>query len=345
MSFVKPFHYYSPEVFSEELARIFSSQWLFAGMIDDVAEPCDYRVVEFVGKSVVIYNSDGDLKAFQNICSQKFNTIFTEPKGNASLKCQHHSSADNQDVCLKEYKLAVVGKLVFINFSANPIAIEDQLGELEEEIISISEVLDEKIYERSIPHKSNWKFMVENVIETEHCKAIHMETFGKVGGCVMLPDIERKVKHNSFFIIPPVENEETLKRDKFMRKFLPRKFDTNKYKHILFFPNLTIFILDGYNIVIGQLLPIDADNTIYTLRFYTSELIDPKPVAAAIQNQMKETTISFVNQLFAEDIVFLENLQRGVKQIEHSGFVYESEARLKWFFESYEEFMKPETVA
>lgn len=359
MTFVTSVHYRDPEIFAAEYKNIFSNQWLFACMTTDVQEQKDYVVMELMGRSVIIYNSRDGIKAFQNVCPHRFNLIFTEPRGNSPLICRYHAwgfdqngkligkdkkklipSALGLDICLKQYRLAFIGKFIFINFSPEPILIEEQMGELYEDLLFVSDVIDEKIYEGTIPHRVNWKFFIENSVDFKHCKSVHDVTFGTVGGCQLLPEEQRKVQHNSYFVIPTLETESTIQRAKFMKKHFPRKMDTNKYKHILVFPNLTISILDGFNIILGQVLPVDVDNTNYYVRFYTSELINPKPMAYSLKNQLKDDTISFINQVFAEDKAVLENLQRGVKELDDTGYVYESETRIRWFLESYEQFMK-----
>lgn len=363
MSFIKPYHYHSPEVFSEEFQKIFSNQWLFACMTADVAEQKDYFVFEIMGKSVIVYNSRDGLKAFQNVCPHRFNLIFTEEKGNSPLLCKYHlwgfdqngkligkdkknisPSPINLDICLKRYALAVIGKFVFINFSSAPVSIEEQLGELHDELLLISEALGEKVHEKSISNKANWKFIVENVVDFQHCRSVHEETFGKVGACTLPPDEQFRVGHNSYFTFPFPVNDEVKIREKFMRKHFPRKIEDTIYKHILVFPNLTIALSEGFHFTVGQLLPLDPDNTIYNLRFYTPELVNPKPTSAVVMKEFAKDFAPFVDQIFAEDIVYLENLQRGVKEIEHSGFVYQSEERIKWFLESYEQLMSENGV-
>lgn len=365
MSFIKPYHYHSPDVFAEEYQNIFGSQWLFACMTEDVAEQKDYFVFELMGKSVIIYNSRDGLKAFQNVCPHRFNLIFTDEKGNSPLFCKYHAwgfdqngkligkdkknispSPVNLDVCLKRYELAVVGKFVFVNLSSSaPISIDEQLGELHDELITVSEAFDEKVHERSIPHRANWKFIVENVVDFQHCKTVHEETFVTIGGCTLPPDEQFRVKHNSYFSVPPPPSEGLTIREKFMRKHFPRKIENNNYKHIFVFPNLTVSVSEGFHFSVGQLLPADADNTIYNLRFYIAGLINPKPTAPALAKEFAKGFPPFADRIFAEDIVYLENLQRGVKEVEHSGFVYRSEQRINWFFQSYEELMGERSVS
>ena len=48
-------------------------------------------VLELGKYSVIIYNNGKDIVALQNMCSHRFNRIFTEKRGNAPIVCPFHS--------------------------------------------------------------------------------------------------------------------------------------------------------------------------------------------------------------------------------------------------------------
>ena len=359
MELIHPLNYYEPSILKKEHKNIFSNRWIFACLLNEVSNEKDFFVLNVAETSIIVYNNGKEIKAFQNACPHRFNKIFTSEKGNDNLLCKYHSwgfTKDgqligkeqkkllgvkaNENVCLHQYSIEIVGNFVFINLNSNPESLERQLGNLKQDILLVSEILGEKIGEKNIKHNNNWKFIVENVIENEHCKALHQETLGKSGYCSNQPEIQCEENDNSYFIISPILNEARKKRDNLFEKFLPRKISTNKYKHILFFPNFTISIFEGLIITIGQVVPIDSESSSYRLQFFYSSLTKENHISGQILSEMKKETLDFSERVFQEDKEILEQLQKGVKQISHSGFIYESEKRLKWFIETYHKYMK-----
>ena len=55
---------------------------------------------------------------------------------------------------------------------------------------------------------------------------------------------------------------------------------------------------------------------------------------------MSQEVISFGTKVFEEDKVVLEHVQKGVMEAEHSGYVYENEIRIKWFYQAYHKYIK-----
>lgn len=353
MHLIEPYKYTSTAVFDNEAKNIFCTQWLYACLITDVEKFRDYFVVEIMGRSVIIFNNGKTIKAFQNVCPHRFNRIFTDKQGNSPLVCRYHLWGFNEDgkligkdkkavfpnpteldICLKQYKLEIVGKFIFIHFSETPNNLDEQLGNLKEELVTISDIMNEEIHQHTIPHSVNWKFIVENVVELNHCKAIHKETLVRSGYCLLEPK-RVKVALNSYSIAPPIEDEARQKRDKIFSKYLPRPITDNTFKHILLFPNFTISIFEGLIITIGQILPRTPNSTDYNLRYFFTKLTAENAVGTNLLEDMKISMPEYSTKLFAEDKAMLEQLQKGVSEVEHSGFIYETEERLIWFFESY----------
>lgn len=359
METIQPDKYFSQNVLIEEASKVFGTHWLYACLTIDVENFRDYVLVTILNRSVIIFNNGKTIKAFQNVCPHRFNRIFLQEAGNGPLVCKYHSwgfdgdgnliGKDKKDVfpdpkeidvCLKEYKLKIVGKFIFIHLSETPQqSLEDQLGELTQELLEISDVLGEKIYEQFIPHKANWKFIVENVIETQHCRAIHQDTFIRTGYCVKPPEFQ-KIRNNSVHIIFPIDDENRKKRDKLFKKYLPRKIDNNYFKHTIFFPNFSLAISEGLIITIGQILPQSPGMTNYKLRYFYSKIQSESPVATEMLGNMKDSVVAFNNQVFDEDKEMLERSQEGVVEYDKPyGFVYNHEHRIKWFTEAYLETM------
>jgi phenylpropionate dioxygenase-like ring-hydroxylating dioxygenase large terminal subunit len=349
---IPPSHYYQPDVFDTELALIYQKEWLFGCMKDDLPNENDYFVLEIAKFSVIFYNNGQNIVALQNVCPHRFNRIVLDKKGNAPLVCKFHSWAFDgcgkiqsnrikspeaiAQYSLKQYPTEEVGEFVFFSFNTNiQHSLKEQYGPLIDDIALTSSVLGKRIHEDNIPHEVNWKIICENIIEVSHCQSLHQDSLVKIGYCQKPVEEFGQELNNSYMIVPPVEDKAREKRDKFLAKNLPRAIQNNKYKHILYFPNFTIGIYEGLNITIGAIIPIGPTKSVYRLLYYTAKIDSEKGLSQSILDSMTEDTIAFGTQVFNEDKVIIEQIQKGVQEIDHSGMVYDSDKRVLWFMASY----------
>lgn len=357
LKLIEPKYYFENSHFDLELEKVFKENWLFGCLITEIPNKNDFYVLEIGKYSVIIYNNGKDIVALQNMCSHRFNRIFTEKRGNAPIVCPFHSwgfdgcgvirnkkIANTVDLCkqlsLKRYQVEIIGKFVFFHFSKIPRqSLFEQLAGLDKELLLVSEIIDQKIHEESNYHKVNWKFICENVIDKSHCTSLHQETLVKIGYCVNLEDTIKEYGNNTIIVLPPLQDKDRDKRDKLLNKYLPRKLKDNLYKHTLIFPNLTIGIYEGLNITVGSILPINSKESSYILNYYFAEIFAKSKFVKNFLEVISEEVIFFGTKVFDEDKVILENVQKGVLESDHSGYVLDNEIRIKNFYNAYNNFI------
>ena len=83
-------NYQSAAVLDEEMRLLFKGGFQFAALATELAGNRDFVVVEQHDCSIVVQNFKGELRAFQNVCSHRFNKIQTEERGNRPLTCRYH---------------------------------------------------------------------------------------------------------------------------------------------------------------------------------------------------------------------------------------------------------------
>ena len=77
--------YTDPEIFADEMAKIFYSTWVYVGHESEVPEPNDYVVKPFGPQSVILSRAkDGSIHLLQNRCAHRANLVCEAPKGNAT---------------------------------------------------------------------------------------------------------------------------------------------------------------------------------------------------------------------------------------------------------------------
>ena len=92
-------NYFGSDVLDRELDRLFKGSWEFVCLTSEVADHKDFVTVEYPGCSVVVQNFRGELQAFQNVCTHRFNQIQTAARGNRSLTCGYHGWVFNDAGC------------------------------------------------------------------------------------------------------------------------------------------------------------------------------------------------------------------------------------------------------
>jgi phenylpropionate dioxygenase-like ring-hydroxylating dioxygenase large terminal subunit len=90
---IHPKYYYGESVKKLEFDKIFSKNWIFAGMTSDFSENNAFVTLNIFGYPVIIQNFNGELKAFENICPHRFNKIQTKAKGTRFFMCSYHNWA------------------------------------------------------------------------------------------------------------------------------------------------------------------------------------------------------------------------------------------------------------
>src|SRR5206468_1434426 len=75
-----------------EKQTVFSHSWQFAARLDQLRESGNYLTTEIAGEPIVIVRgSDGELRAFFNVCRHHAAAVMTESEGKANqLRCPYH---------------------------------------------------------------------------------------------------------------------------------------------------------------------------------------------------------------------------------------------------------------
>ncbi|QNQ10361.1 aromatic ring-hydroxylating oxygenase subunit alpha [Sphingomonas alpina] len=186
--------YLSEAVYAEEQARIFRSNWFFAGHSIELAGAGAYLTLDVGNVPVVIVrDSGGVLRGYLNICRHRGSIICTSEQGRAArLTCPYHSwtyaldgaliaapmmgaGFDKAAHGLKPVQVAEFDGLVFVNLAEDPAPI-DALRDHLSPILSPQGMDRAKIaVMRDYTLDLNWKLVVENNRECYHCKANHPE--------------------------------------------------------------------------------------------------------------------------------------------------------------------------
>lgn len=343
---IPPTYYFSDQIFESEKQSVFSNNWIFVCFKSDVANPNDF-VAKKIGKiPVVVQNMAGEVKAFMNVCSHRFSILQTQEKGNRALFCPYHGWAYNKegipsgipkkplfkdfskeelcDLKLKEYKLEACGDLYFVHLSEPSQSLKEFLGDFYEDLLMISQGKEEQIDENRISIYSNWKIIVENTLESYHVNQVHTNTFRKLGA-----------KGLKFRFADPHSNweadldlaEDDPKLSKIHAVYADRPYRINGYVHYLIYPNLLISSSYGVSFNFSVIQPVAPGETEFTSYVFMAQ----ENKKSAMVNLYKESLIEFNRNVFDEDKVICEEVQKGVVVTDKPGVLSLEEERVHAF--------------
>jgi len=310
-----PAHVYTDSaVLEREYENIFSESWQYAGSANELEEPGDYITCEAAGRSLfVIRHEDGDLRAYDNICPHR-GTKILEASGNTSLvQCPYHSwtfdadgqlqntptqfdtavrnpELDDEDVegfgaeanSLNPVHVDTAGPFVFVSVASDPPPFAEVYEGVSEELdaYGLSDLRLAK--HREVELDCNWKVMVGNYLECDHCHANHPSFVRSV-------DMEEyQIELDEYHSIqhgPVVEDGEKVGETRFY--FL--------------WPNTTINIYEaGTGCAAYRIEPIDHERTLLTADYYfeSDEITDDRQSILDTSYQLQEEDFELVERQY-----------------------------------------------
>lgn len=354
-------NYYTESVLEQEIGRLFRSGFQFAALAHELADDRDFVCVDYLGSTVVVQNFKGAIKAFQNVCTHRFNRIQTEDRGNSPLRCRYHGwtfdaagfpvglpkrdqfvapdGSNRPALCLPEYRVETCGSFVFFAEAGNPQSLRDYLGDYWRVLEELSRHIGAETHFGHIPHAANWKLLVENVLECYHCAIVHPETFvtGLGVGLKPIEQVEFSGLHSSSHF-PRSETKRENLRKKLLAHLEAREFAHDSFYHVYIFPNLFISSTEGTSFYVGHALPVSAGETRLRVRFFESS-VPLEGSARTKQDIINQQATQLGVRVIDEDRAILENVQRGMRLSSMPGALGADEIRIQRFMERYEALM------
>jgi len=187
--------YTSREVFDLDLDLIFSRHWLFVATEAEVPEAGDFVTINVGRSSVVIVRDDDEtVRGLHNVCRHRGARILEDPCGSVgNLVCPYHQwtygtdgnlmfaegqapDFDRQQFGLKSVHVRTVAGLIFMCLADEPPADFEEVTSVIEQYLTPYRLQDTKVaHQIDLVEGGNWKLVMENNRECQHCDASHPE--------------------------------------------------------------------------------------------------------------------------------------------------------------------------
>ena len=187
--------YSDPAVYQEELTKIWYQQWIYAGRVDGLSRPGDYRLTTIGNQTIIItLNREGQVRAFYNTCRHRGAELCQAQQGHFKqdrITCPYHRwsyslegallntpnleiSNDHHHFGLYPVKCQSWGGNIYINLdSSSPL----KLGETADPDFTVLDNWPLEQLKLGHTHQfelaCNWKIFWENYLECYHCPGIH----------------------------------------------------------------------------------------------------------------------------------------------------------------------------
>lgn len=351
-------HYFSKEIFDQE-QLMFQRNWYYVGVSTDLENHNDFITCNIGGKDVVVQNFKGEIKAFHNVCTHRFNKIQTQQSGNRPLMCQYHGWNYNNTgipfgiplknefkgldkeslnkLCLTSFDLALMGKFVFVRIAKEGPSLEEFLGETGKKLLEISKMIGRKIEHNEIVNYANWKVVVENTLEGYHISSVHPNTFYKQGfNLKSTVDFTVDSPHTSMILHLSESAEKDKKREKFHKLMKDRPFKPEGFYHALLYPNLSIGSLFGISVYIGSIKSIGPDESVFAYDLFETKKNEEELLDETISSVIGPGAQEFTHITLSEDKEICEQVQLGLRQSgDAKGVLSNQETRIWEFQKAY----------
>mmetsp|Transcript_3294 Transcript_3294/g.5334 ORF Transcript_3294/g.5334 Transcript_3294/m.5334 type:complete len:450 (-) Transcript_3294:74-1423(-) len=328
-----PRFYIDPEYAAAERDCIFGNQWFAAAHTSELSSPGDVKVIDIGGTSMILTrDKKGRLNAFYNVCRHRGARVCNSSQtGCKQLVCPYHWWAYRLDGSLKSTPPAATPKerkdtlglqrvpgvatfagMVFLNQMPNPPPLSDVLGDLPMKLARYD--LDDMVLSHVKDYEINgdWKLIAENFVDFYHINAVHpaLSKFSRVDDHMPYQGIGQYVG----FVTAPLTDSGG-PGDSHNFNAFPRLKSVESSAALFFqiFPNVSVTI---YPHSVYTLMTFPT-NTPGVTKEKLSLLMGPTARKSGEDEvtyaKKTQDLMDFVVNINDEDVVAIENLQRGLR--------------------------------
>ncbi len=352
-----PADYWCPSHFTTEQKSL-GNTWFWVCLKGEVSQAFQYCSRTIQGVPVLVWNFNGRLRAFKNVCVHRHSKIVPDGRGRGeSVFCQYHGWEYNVEgkvryvpdvkgfqktpwpaLFLEEYLVETLGDCVLISFNSGSSSLRTSLGEkLPQEIDSHFDGW-KLFHQEDLEIKVNWKTIVENQIEGYHVPRVHPKIFKDYRDEKWHDHILEET-YTRFFDALPLSTEIVGSLYGVLARLMVSEKNPKRFTHTHVFPNLLFY----YGSLFSNALiiePIGAEKTrLRSFCYCPSQLKWPwftQPIRFGLQFSFK---LAF-KRIFREDLELFDEIQQGLRHASSRGVLSNREERVLAFQRYLQELMR-----
>lgn len=339
-------HYISSDTLTLERKNLFGRLWIFVGFSSMVREKHQFFTRKVAGHPLLVQRTEAGIRAFLNQCPHRLSSLKTEPCGKGPLICPYHAwsfgaegelrglpnaglynftAAEREGISLRKLHLEEVGHLLFVNFSQDPLALEDQFApEFLAKLREVSEHLDTQIIYSCHRARYNWKLNMENVKDFNHVPFVHPKTFMPLISSAPKAEPENgdvRAENSVFRLLLGANDVPALPllsystaapikpyKTWFSDQCHPYRKGEHAYYNWFIYPNVNFGSVSGEQFHLQQFDPVSPSETDYHLWVMTAKRADMRTELTALLSSLMRGERAVIK----EDTVVLERLQDGL---------------------------------
>jgi phenylpropionate dioxygenase-like ring-hydroxylating dioxygenase large terminal subunit len=340
---LRPDQYVSEAQYRDELRHLFWPAWHLVATTHDLARPGDFLSFDLLEQPVLLRNMDGELRAFLNVCPHRHCQLTSAPRGRSEqLRCQYHGwefkadgrtgripvaqafrPFDRENACLKQFRVATCGALVFLSLAAAGPTLPEFLGPLYEPWLTSFDGLYRLAGRWEEVFPCNWKVVVENSLEAYHVPCVHLKTFGT----------QHVREEDCFHVLD--ERYSTFVRPAGLKGSLVRWLGGTArgiYEHIIVHPHLALARLDISNTATIA-YPLSPTTSCFRMYLFTLRGDRGGLVAPLVTRLLRHLHVKVSKRVFREDATICAAVQRGLSASPYPGVIGTLEERIYAFQE------------
>jgi phenylpropionate dioxygenase-like ring-hydroxylating dioxygenase large terminal subunit len=318
-SYTLPSAYYiDPEFLDAEREHIFFKNWICVGHQEKVRNAGDYFTLSLFDQNIVIVKGkDQVIRGFYNVCPHRGHELVSGEGNKPIITCPYHAWTfqldgrfhrgravrqmkhfQEQEACLRPIRVESFANFLFVNLDLNAKPMREMMPGLEEELRQRVPDLDKLTLSHEISYniKANWKNVVDNYLECNHCAVTHPE-FVEI-----VEMANYRLKTFDYYSLQSGTGKKRVGSD-----LSPDETENAvpAYAAYWLWPNLAIDIMPGEpGLIVMYVLPDGPESTIELLEFYYLQKEPTEEGWANIEYQDKV--------LNPEDFALVESVQRGL---------------------------------
>lgn len=305
--------YYDEEILALERSEVFGKNWIWAGRMDQLAEPGSFLTTDLAGEPLVLSrDKDGVLRAFSNVCRHKAARVANAACGKASfLQCRYHGWTYDLSGRLKgtpefegvenffreEYnlppsKINFWGNQAFVR-TANTTSLAEFLFPLQDRMASLQLEKLQFVESKEYVIHCNWKAFIDNYLDGGyHINTLHP----KLAGAINYKDYRNEIARNTVLQVSP------LRKSQDATVASVRSGDCAYFWWV--YPNLMINVYDGL-MDVNVVYPLGPERCRVVFDFYFSPEL-------AIKKEFVEESNRVADAIQREDMEICEEVQRNL---------------------------------